>query len=216
MCQCFARWKEDKINNLDFRDQTILQFGTSWKLLASFILLNPGSATPLKQNKLKNTFLAGQKLPFYVNSGNYYEFTVDPLMRSLINLYSSRYPSGGVLKLYNLFNLKNQCSGTAIKQFKNNMRLPLPPPSMLTSQTDAIFLKAPVVIACGRKSSEDKDLIVELKKYISWPDSGRLYSLSKIGTKKFKIVQATSNTNKLIESYHPSYTCDRYGNTTTL
>jgi len=213
MCQCFARWREDKPNNLDFRDQTILQFGTSWDLLASFVLLNPGSATPLKQNGPKNTFLAGQNLPFYVNSGNYYEFTVDPLMCSLIKLYSSRHPSGGVLKLYNLFNLKNQCSGTAIKQFKNKKSLP----GMLTIASDVRFLKAPVVIACGRKSSVDTDLIVELQKYISWACPTKLYSLSKEPVpKKFKIVKATANTKNLIESYHPSYTCGKYGNTTDL
>jgi len=33
--QCFARWNEDEQSGLCFRDQTMLQFGDSWDLLAS-------------------------------------------------------------------------------------------------------------------------------------------------------------------------------------
>lgn len=47
--KCFAKWKEDQKIGLCFRDQTILQFGDSWELLASFVLLNPGSALPIER-----------------------------------------------------------------------------------------------------------------------------------------------------------------------
>lgn len=47
--KCFARWEPESGSGVCFRDQTILQFGNSWKLLASFVLLNPGSALPLDE-----------------------------------------------------------------------------------------------------------------------------------------------------------------------
>ena len=43
---CYARWCEEKGNQ--FRDETILQFGDGWQLVANIILLNPGSAMPKK------------------------------------------------------------------------------------------------------------------------------------------------------------------------
>ena len=115
--QCFARWKEDQKSGACFRDQTILQFGGSWELLASFVLLNPGSALPIDR-KRHDEFLESKNLPFYVNGKGcfYYQFSIDRLMNDLLKLYSVKY-SGGVLKLYNLFNLKNQDSGNAIAQF---------------------------------------------------------------------------------------------------
>ncbi len=54
--QCFARWEKDDKAGVFFRDQTILQFGDSWNLLANIILLNPGSALPLSEES-KTDFL---------------------------------------------------------------------------------------------------------------------------------------------------------------
>ena len=115
--KCFARWKELD-SNLSFRDQTILQFGDSWNLLANIVLLNPGSAMPVKEKGIQNKYLEDKNLSFYVSGdGEYYEFNLDPLMKNLIKLYSSKY-DGGVIKIYNLFNLKNQKSNKAIDEYK--------------------------------------------------------------------------------------------------
>ncbi len=54
--RCYARWFHDGEKEVSFRDQTILQFGDSWNLIASFILLNPGSAIP-KDNSAKNEII---------------------------------------------------------------------------------------------------------------------------------------------------------------
>ncbi len=210
---CFARWKKDENHRHCFRDQTILQFGDSWKLLANFILLNPGSASPKDEIK-QNKFLEDSDLPFYINDkdNGYYEFTIDRLMNDLLKLYSANY-SGGVLKLYNLFNLKNQYSGDAIAGFKENMHNP----NMVTAQEEILFAGAPVIIACGRKASSDDDLKRELEKYIksALKSSSQIYSLSKVDRKLFAIVKTEPDENGIIESYHPSYTF-KYGNATIL
>ncbi|HCR3442812.1 TPA: hypothetical protein ON582_005291 [Citrobacter freundii] len=119
--QCFARWEKDDKAGVFFRDQTILQFGNSWDLLANFILLNPGSALPLNEVS-KTDFLRAKKLPFFVEpkaQEKYVEFSIDRLMQDVLKLFSFSY-NGGTIRLYNLFNLKNQYSGEAIEQFKEN------------------------------------------------------------------------------------------------
>lgn len=195
MCQCFARWKE--INNLCFRDQTILQFGDRWDLLASFVLLNPGSAEPLVPMVKKNTELELKKLPFYVNSGDYYKFSVDPLMEDLIGLYQKRNLSG-VLKLYNLFNLREPNSTKAKEKFKHWQTCP---DLMFTAEEDVKFGIAPVIIACGRdlpKGSTDM-----LNKYIDWAKPEQLYSISKKKPALFIIEKGDGGNEN--GRYHPSF-----------
>ena len=74
--RCFARWEEDKTSGICFRDQTILQFGENWDLLANFILLNPGSAIPLNSED-KTQYLRSKALPFFVEPDageNFFQF----------------------------------------------------------------------------------------------------------------------------------------------
>ena len=209
--QCFARWKEDKNSGASFRDQTIIQFGDSWDLLASFVLLNPGSALP-KDREPQNAFLESLNLSFYVNreDRSYCRFSVDRLMNDLINLYSTKF-SGGVLKLYNLFNFKNQDSANAIEWFKANRHHA----DMFTPSEDVRFSGGPVIIACGRNAFADEVLTKELKKYIALAEPGQLHSVSRVDSNLFSIVRALPDKNGIIESYHPSYTF-KYGNSTIL
>jgi hypothetical protein len=208
--KCFAKWKEDQKYNVCFRDQTILQFGDSWELLASFVLLNPGSALPIDREPYDG-FLESKNLPFYVNGNgcSYYRFSIDRLMNDLLGLYSKKYFSGGVLKLYNLFNLKNQNSGSAIAQFKANRHHS----DMFTASEEICFDDAPVVIASGYQAFKDEALTNELQKFIALADANQLYSLSKVADKLFEIRKAQLDKNGRIASYHPSYTF-KYGNST--
>jgi hypothetical protein len=211
--ECFARWKKDKNSDVWFRDQTILHFGDNWNLLANIVLLNPGSALP-KSRKSCNAYLESLNLPFFINSGDssYHQFSLDPLMNDLLKLYSSRY-SGGVLELYNLFNLKNQHSGDAITQFKAN----IDHRDMITPEEDIQFCGAPVIIACGFKALVDDTLYKELEKYIRSAEEGasQLYSISKDCNKSFSIKKVSRDKNGRFEVYHPSYTF-KYGNRTKL
>lgn len=206
--QCFARWHEDE-SGLCFRDQTILQFGKSWNLLANFILLNPGSALPLNRTS-QDEFLESKDLPFYVSKhgAKYHRFSIDRLMTDLLKLYSSKY-NGGVLKLYNLFNLKNQNSGNAIEQYKKNKS----DPNIHTDINEIKYCTFHVIVATGSNLFSDPGLVDELKKFISLAEEGQLFSLTKVKDKIFTIAKANPNKDGIIESYHPSYTF-KYGNTT--
>jgi transposase InsO family protein len=63
--RCYARWKEDPAENILYRDQTVLQFGERWDLVANLVLLNPGSATP--RNEIdQSDLLRSKSLPFFV------------------------------------------------------------------------------------------------------------------------------------------------------
>lgn len=208
--QCVARWFEEDESGLCYRDQTILQFGNSWNLIANYILLNPGSACPVDKTS-QNQFLQSMDLPFFVKSGGQYrKFSIDRLMHDLLELYQSHY-SGGVIKIYNLFNLKNQDSESAIDQYKKNKSK-----LHIHTEIDEInYGNAPVVIATGRNVYADEDLVSQLEKYISLAHENRLFAIKKTGSKLFQISTAQKNRNGLIDSYHPSYTF-KYGNQTQL
>ena len=144
--QCFARWEKDDASGVFFRDQTILQFGNNWDLLASFILLNPGSALPLNHES-KTEYLRSKKLPYFVEpkaGESYLEFSIDRLMRDVLKLFSTHY-DGGSIRLHNLFNLKNQNSGEALTQFEKNKEHP----KMFSSESEIKFCGAPVIVASG-------------------------------------------------------------------
>jgi hypothetical protein len=211
--KCFARWEMDNQSGLNFRDQTILQFGDSWNLLANFILLNPGSAVPLNSED-QTVFLRSKKLPFFVEplaGENYLEFSIDRLMRDLVGIFS-RETAGGTIRIYNLFNLKNQHSGEALGQFKTNQNLP----KMFAKDSEISFCNAPVVIATGRNALGNPRLKQELLRYMALANSDNLYTLSRVDQQSFSILKVNSTANESpVESYHPSYTC-KYGNTTSL
>ncbi len=205
--KCFARWTKDKENF--YRDQTILQFGDSWEIIANIILLNPGSAVP-KSNKSMDDFLISKNLPYFVKSDknqNYFEFTIDPLIRNLINWFKNKY-SGGVIKIYNLFNLKNQNSKKALLEYKQNIHSPY----IHTNEQDILYNDKKVIIATGKSNLID-ELKIELKKYIKLTNKNNLYALQKDAENRYSFKKATINKYGLVDSFHPSYTFG-YGNKT--
>lgn len=144
--KCFARWEKDREAEVFFRDQTILKFGDSWELLASFVLLNPGSALPLNEAD-QTEYLRSKSLPFFVEPSvgeTYVEFSIDRLMGDVIKLFAREY-SGGTIRLFNLFNLKNQDSNEAVEQLLSNHSHP----KMFSNNQKINFCDAPVIIASG-------------------------------------------------------------------
>ena len=203
MMRCFARWEKDDKAEVFFRDQTILQFGNCWDFRANFILLNPGSALPL--NDIDKTDLLREKsLSFFVEpqqGEKYVEFSIDRLMNDVLKLFLSEF-GGGTIRLYNLFNLKNQKSGEAIEQFTSNCSHP----KMFAAEKDIKFCEAPVIIASGGNARENEMLKNELIRYVSMAKIENLYALSKIGKKEFAILKAIPDTSGFVKSYHPSFT----------
>lgn len=210
--KCFARWERDDESGVFFRDQTILQFGDSWDFLASFVLLNPGSAVPM--NKTDQTgHLRSKALPFFIEPAGgetYVEFSIDPLMKDVLKLFAGEY-SGGTIKLYNLFNLKNQHSSEAAEQFSANQAHT----RMFSKDQEIKFCHAPVIIASGNSVNDSPRLKQELIRYISLANVGILYRIAKVGDKSFSIAKSTPDENGFVDSYHPSYTF-KYGNSTSI
>lgn len=210
--RCFARWEKEANSEVFFRDQTILQFGNSWELLANFVLLNPGSALPLNEAD-QTEYLRSKALPFFVeptDSETYVEFSIDRLMSDVIKLFASEY-SGGSIRLYNLFNLKNQASNEALDQFVANQTHP----KMLTKVQDVKFCETPVIIASGGNVNNNPTLKRVLSQYISLANVESLYKIARVDKRLFSIVKAEPDEHGLIDSYHPSYTF-KYGNTTNI
>ena len=210
--RCFARWEKDDEAEVFFRDQTVLQFGESWELIANLVLLNPGSALPLNGDN-QTDFLRSKNLPFFVEpigQEKYVEFSVDRLMNDVLKLFSSEY-GGGTIRLYNLFNLKNQYSGEAIQQFSANESHP----KMLSKDADIRFCDAPVVIASGGNAKSNPWLKSELVRHIGISGPENVFAISRSGKKEFSIMKARPNSDAFVESYHPSYTF-KYGNSTNI
>jgi hypothetical protein len=210
--KCFARWEQESLSGACFRDQTILQFGDSWELLASFVLLNPGSALPLDTSD-QSEYLRSKSLPFFVEPSvgeAYLEFSIDRLMGDVIKLFACKY-SGGTIRLLNLFNLKNQDSNEAVEQLLLNQSHA----KMFSKDHEIVFFDAPVIIASGDNANNHLKLKPELIRHISLAKAENLYRLAVVNNKQFSIVQAAPDSKGLIYSYHPSYTF-KYGNTTDI
>jgi len=120
----YAEYVEE--NGLEFRTNTILQFGESWELIGNVVLANPGSAMPL--NKINAIEIEKLKL-FYsryrdnqdFNQDNWYEFADDATMRFVEKIFNGGYLNkykelNGVIQLFNTFNIKNQNLEEAVKQ----------------------------------------------------------------------------------------------------
>lgn len=205
--KCYARWQAMDGGNVFVRDQTILQFGESWDLIASMILLNPGSALPMS-GSVATEYLTGLGLPYFVaaGEGDYHEFRLDPLMRSVLKAASTVF-DGGVIKIYNLFNIKNPNSTEAINNFeseKENSRI-------YTMSQDMMFYDAPVIFACGRVSQGNQALQHQISRYLARTSPSQLYGLVKSGQRRFGLEPIDDS--HVLETYHPSYTF-KYGNKT--
>ena len=204
--QCFAKWYEDKAGNF-YRDGTILQYGDSWNLLENIILLNPGSAVPMN-DKPMNVYLK-ERYSYFIDGGIFYEFSIDPLMHSLVALFKKKYPKGGVIRIYNLFNLKNPNSGNALENFAKIGTNKY----MMTPIKTVDFHNVPVIIATGENVHAHPQLEEQLRKLIAKIPEKNLYAITKQDKSTFTIEKVTPDEKGLIESYHPSYAC-RYGKTT--
>lgn len=141
----------------------------------------------------------------------YVEFAIDPLMRNIFKLFSSAH-EGGAIKLYNLFNLKNQHSNEAIDQLLINQSHP----KMFTSDNDIKYCNAPVVIASGKNAESNPILKKQMVRHINHAKAENLYKVAQTFKNKFSIIKTSPDNTGFVEgSAHPSYTFN-YGNSTSL
>ena len=206
--KCYARWRELENGGLCVRDQTILQFGESWDLLASLVLFNPGSALP-NRDAVATEFLSSRGLPYFIGAADgqqYYEFNLDPLMRSVLKAAAEVF-SDGAIKIYNLFNIKNQNSGEAVGNFESQVANPL----IYTRADEVRYLSAPVVFACGLMASGNPALERQLLFHVEQAPKHQMFGLLKTSHKCFTIEPI--GVSSVLNTYHPSFTF-KYGNRT--
>lgn len=181
----YARYFEE--NGLGFRRDTILQFGNSWDLIGSIILINPGSAaprsTPIQPDVLERL------LTFQANDpDSWKEFSPDSTMWQIEKLFNGRFigqnkPLNGVIQLFNLFNLRNADLSKALKLFKT------------ISNSNIVSVE------------EDITRIREKPVYFGWGNAGK-YPLKDIAEKIFEKTPRQPYLNDKFEDnsfYHPRY-----------
>lgn len=152
-----------RIDNLpyEYRWRTLLQFGSSWDMIGSVVMKNPGSANYLNGNDhwIEDRDILSHLEPFDYSCDRecgekWYEFHSDTTMECVAELFAQmmgvtdKSKMQGIVQIFNLFYLREQDSGKAVKTIKST-------PS-LTEIDDKIFendiraLKAPIYLGFGK------------------------------------------------------------------
>lgn len=115
----YAKLIKDENLNLEFRRNTILQFGDSWDVIGNVILINPGSANPKSSIEEAEIERISSVFKEKVNRNEWFKFNPDSTMRQIEKLFNGGYfkanphqeypykKLNGVIRLFNLFNLKD-------------------------------------------------------------------------------------------------------------
>lgn len=108
-----------KVKDIEYRLNTILQFGDSWELIGNVVLANPGSSMPLERISILEeqevrTFYRAFEQRDYSNN-NWFKFRPDTTMRIIEKIFNGYYVNKkecielkGVIQLFNTFNVRNQ------------------------------------------------------------------------------------------------------------
>ena len=138
-------------HEIEYRKKTLLFFGNSMELIGSAVLINPGSAKPLKTNdvQLVNNFYRSQFPEEHIREIDWKEFRPDSTMRWLKNIFSGHYIGhestlNGVIQLFNCFYIKSQNLEHAALQF---------PDSEFAFDEERFFLDKPVFFGWGKHES---------------------------------------------------------------
>ena len=113
--------KGNQIKN-GIRWRTLLQYGSSWEIIGSVVMMNPGSASPL--HEITDKEILSRLLPFDENANEiWYEFSEDNAMKDVGSLFAyyqektSRHDLEGVIQIFNLFYLRDADLERAKRQF---------------------------------------------------------------------------------------------------
>lgn len=113
-------------NGLEFRRNTLLQFGDSWELIGNIVLANPGSAEPISKPDGEaishiSSFFETYREANQFKEENWKQFSADTTMGIIEKLFRGDYVDdtktlNGVIQLFNTFYIKNQNLEEAITQ----------------------------------------------------------------------------------------------------
>lgn len=182
----YARYFSE--SGLNFRLNTVLQFGDSWNIIGAAVLINPGSAKPIGNISPEEQ----QHLEAITSQGSdWHCFTADPTMNQLGKIFNGWYagketPLNGVILLFNLFNLRDKNLNQALELQKSCAS-----PLLFSTDADIEALKVTDCI------------------YLGWGNTGK-YALREYAQKIFEAVKSRLgyyvdedfNHNAF---YHPGY-----------
>ena len=143
-------------NGIDYRWRTIIQIGDSWDIRGTIFMKNPGSSDSIESsNKSIEDSVVLEKLRTFDDrrtslSCEWYEFSVDRTMISVINLFKAYYEAhgeklNGVIQIFNLFNVRDANLKKAIDKCKDDGLDKL----IYTTDDDIKHIVSPVYIGWG-------------------------------------------------------------------
>ena len=145
----------------EYRWRTLLQFGSSWDIIGSVVMKNPGSANYLNGN---DYWIKDRDILSHLDLFDYpcdrkcgekwYEFHSDTTMECVAELFAQKMgvtdkgKLQGVVQIFNLFYLREQDSGKAVRTIKSM-------PSVMAIddrifENDIRVLKAPIYLGFGK------------------------------------------------------------------
>ena len=144
----YAHYYNDKEVKNEYRWRTLLQFGTSWNIIGSVVMKNPGSASPLKCIREENLL---DKLYSFSNEYEWFEFSADNTMQCIEALFRCYYRHNtkdsdlnGVIQIFNLMNVKDPNLEIAIERNKRTTHS-----FSVTIERDVNNLVAPIYLGWG-------------------------------------------------------------------
>ncbi len=164
----YTHYKTLAEQNVGYRWRTLLQFGSSWDIIGSVVMMNPGSANFKRgaEGGIEDKdILSHLRQLDYTDDQNekWYEFNADQTMGCVAELFAQYMGTSGtkdlqgVIQIFNLFYLREPNLGTALRMNQDV--------SLLKQINDKIFehdllaLKQPVYLGFGwlSKSSEFRE-----------------------------------------------------------
>ena len=140
----YAHYFNDKDYGNEYRWRTLMQFGSSWEVIGSIVMKNPGSSAPLRKVEEKSTL---EQLYCFSSETDWFEFSKDNTMQCIEKLFKFYYQPkelNGVIQIFNLMNVRDPDLERAIE--RNNK---INHPFSVTIVKDAENLVAPVYLGWG-------------------------------------------------------------------
>ena len=133
--------------NIEYRWRTLLQFGSSWDVLGSVVMKNPGSARPCTQIKEGSDY---KELIKFDTKNEWYEFSPDSTMHCIERLFHEycrqhNRDFNGIIQVFNLMNIRDPNLANAIEKsikVKHNY--------LFTTEEDINHLVSPIYIGWGQ------------------------------------------------------------------
>lgn len=196
----FAHYFESPETGNQYRWRTLLQFGTSWEVIGSVVMKNPGSAAPLTPDKPIEDEETLNHLRSFCSDYDWFDFKGDSTMYRIKELFSTYYKinSGnldlnGVIQIFNLMNVRDPKLEEAL--IKNQKEVQ---PFSKTTDKDITQLVAPV--------------------YLGWADLGNDPLFREDAERIFSVVYNKLNGKYLHENFkdnifrHPQYMMGHHKN----